>query len=224
MQRLITITALAFLLAGCQTVIGHGPLALTEDAKQRIEQAMSDSSTDYIAVSPDGRTVGWSYCGDGFAAQCRGNGAVVAIRGCERSGKKCYVYAMGRKVIWDFDGPALPGSTASSASTASSGGELIEGRWKRATLVWDGGNQTDVMPLLCNRAATYAEYRLNNNGPSLKDCAGEVTRRLDAAEGTWQMYCASGEVFKGRIAFNGTDELAGTGTDKSGGTATLTLR
>ena len=36
MQRLITITALAFLLAGCQTVIGHGPLALTEDAKQRI--------------------------------------------------------------------------------------------------------------------------------------------------------------------------------------------
>ena len=183
--RFLALTALLF-LAGCQTIIGSGPLTLSDGAKQRVERAMSDPATDYIAVSTDGRYVAWSYCRDGLAAQCRGDGAVIAVDACEESGMKCYVYAKGRQVVWDFDGRALPGKPQAEAN------------WTHFALVPGDGQFNASFEADWDADAGRAELSRSGNGKRIRDCTGYFTAS-PGATGTWQLTCADGVTFSGSL-------------------------
>tara|TARA_R110002110_G_scaffold68580_6_gene185552 strand:- start:3505 stop:3828 length:324 start_codon:yes stop_codon:yes gene_type:complete len=101
-MKVLSAFALVVLLSACQSHIGKGPINLSSTVQGHIAKAMEDSTVSYIAVSEDGQRVGWAYCSAGYASVCSGNnGAVVAINSCERSGKKCYIYAHGKTVLWD---------------------------------------------------------------------------------------------------------------------------
>ena len=52
-----------------------------------------------FAVSLDGRSAGWSFCAEYY---CESWSRIpAAIHACEKSGKECRIYAIGRTIVWD---------------------------------------------------------------------------------------------------------------------------
>lgn len=207
--RILMVLVTTLMLTACQGHVGSGPLTLTPGVENYVAKRMADSSTAYVAVSADGRSAGSSYCAAGFSSQCGGNGAVVAINSCENysGGKKCYIYAQGGKVIWDFNAPAPEGSRKANSRVALELAWVGTDRRERTTMSWNG-------------TETLGQFEISNKTAGLEDCAGEVSRKEGATAGRWQVYCASGQSFTGDARFD-ADMVYGTGKAKDGKAVSL---
>ncbi|MEQ8709983.1 MAG: hypothetical protein RIC36_13400 [Rhodospirillales bacterium] len=90
-------------MAGCSSVnYGTGPLTLSPEVQAGVERAMNSYVTDTIAVSTDGKHMSVVVCNAGIGV-CEGNAVEMAIRSCSMRASKCYVYARGSTIVWDFD-------------------------------------------------------------------------------------------------------------------------
>lgn len=214
MMKFLSAFVLLVLLTGCQSHIGKGPITLSPTVQSHIAKAMEDSTVSYIAVSEDGQRVGWAYCPAGYASVCSGNnGAVVAINSCERSGKKCYIYANGKTVLWDKSAPASEGSYGSKLSSQP---------WKEFVLTVPGGGASDISgPITWNASQVYGEFAIESEDKGYRGCAGEITRRLSATTGRWQLYCASGQSYAGAVDFSDSKVLKGVGSSPTGETVKI---
>jgi hypothetical protein len=198
MIRILTVLTLSLILSACQTLRGSGPLTLTEPVQQSVDRLMNQMSTHYIAVSVDGATVGASYCPDGVSAQCQGDGAAIAIRSCEwrARGKKCYLYANGSAVIWDFDGPAPAGAGAPVSAN-------------RLVMHWDAsGKKLEAVLEWKEPARTEAAFRVDDDETGLRNCTGMIVLKSK----TIRLKCESGKALYGYVSFKG-NELNGSMLD-----------
>ena len=205
--RILILAAVVLTVTACQSHVGSGPVKLTTPVSQYVDKLMKKMSTTYIAVSVDGASVGASYCPDGVSAQCRGDGAVIAIRSCERYslGKKCYLYAHGRAVIWDFDGPALAGSAAYVTGAPVSA--------KSLEMLWNATGKKLTSDLdWKDTARTEAAFRVDDEETGLRSCAGSIDLKSKInGQNTW-LKCDSGQNLRGYVSFKG-DELKGAMLD-----------
>lgn len=82
-------------------VPGRGALTLSERAKRNIQRYLEYDEPSALAISEDGSRTYAVYC---IRTPCVSPGAKeAAVAGCnERSnGSPCYLYLLGRKVVWD---------------------------------------------------------------------------------------------------------------------------
>ncbi|MEQ9326151.1 MAG: hypothetical protein RJQ21_02515 [Rhodospirillales bacterium] len=206
-RQALTLLGIAVLLAGCQTLslYGSGPMKLSSDAQRIVAHALKESSTAYVAVSADGKYAGYSYCPVGLGIQCTGNdGTVVAINACEsRSrGRKCYIYAHGGRVVWDFDGPARELTSA-------------QPDWKTFILSPAGDQPNVVIPVVWNAETASGRLVSGGNGAGIRDCKGTFST-APGVTGKWQLTCAGGIAYAGSIAKQDSLRLFGTGTTATG--------
>lgn len=209
-MRVAMVVVFALFLTACQGHVGSGPLTLSPWVKKVVEKRMADSSTSYIAVTPDGSVVGSSYCPAGFSAQCSGNdGSVVALNSCERQskGRKCYLYAHGGRVIWDFDAPPPDDGKKIGAPVS-------------LEMIWTGTDRKVSSTASWNRNETLGQFKLASKDAGLEGCAGEITRTEGSSAGRWQLYCASGQSYTGNARFDG-DAVHATGSSKTGDAVSL---
>lgn len=93
-------------LAACtNTLAGTGPIKLSPRTQAAFTQGYLRLDTPLaFAVSEDGETYGATACPE---SACRGMFEHDAIRSCEQRshGKRCYLYAVGRQVVWRTDLP-----------------------------------------------------------------------------------------------------------------------
>ena len=100
---LLILVIIPTLLMGCQSSdYGKGPIYLSPRIQDVFEKYKSLDDPGFFAISPDGRSVGWSYCAR-ESIRCGGNGKYIAITSCEKRsrGVRCQIYAAGRSVVWD---------------------------------------------------------------------------------------------------------------------------
>ncbi|MEQ9326153.1 MAG: hypothetical protein RJQ21_02525 [Rhodospirillales bacterium] len=98
----------------------------------------------------------------------------------------------------------------------------IVGAYHQATLAWSQGKQSATMGLYWDEFAFDGTFWIFSHPSGLGDCTGKITRRFWLSN--WQVNCDGGETFKGTIQFYGAPEIKGTGADRQGAVATLTLR
>lgn len=225
MRVLIVALSVLLLLTGCQSLIGSGPLTLSPLSQMIYERASQNTGTAYVAVAVDGSIAGYSVCTAGYASQCGGApGEQVAIKACERNakGKKCYIYAHGKTVVWDFDGPALPGS-AGTGFAPDDKRELLSGkRWTTASVVWTQGVEASEAPVYWNAEGTLGNFDVSGQSDSRGDCEGEVRRWASSNKASWNMTCAGGETFDGFITF--AEKASVIGLNVNDNVPVLTLR
>ncbi len=199
MRSTLLALAAATFLAGCQSTVDSGPMTLSPLAEMIYQRAISNSGTAYVAVAVDGSMAGYSICTDGYASQCGGaDGEGPAIKACERNsnGKKCYIYSHGKKVIWDFDGPALPGSTGDRTATDSAVTSTPETS-ASAVLIWDDGSSRADLDLRWTIPDRVAEINLDAHPSGLRQCRGELSRNLTTRKSRWWLQCAERPMFAG---------------------------
>ena len=95
----------ALVLAGCATpsVYGSGPLRLSPEIQAAYAKYLGTAGRGAFAVSRDGTAAGESYCRIG--TDCQGDPIRVALEGCRRSGKECFIYDVAGRIVWR--GPTL---------------------------------------------------------------------------------------------------------------------
>jgi len=103
MTRVIALVALAT-LGGCAGAsnVGQGPIKLSPQLEAAFQRYLAQPGPGAFAVSRTGRAGGGTACGE---ASCRGNEMQIALEGCRRYGEPCYLYAVGRNVVWRTDLP-----------------------------------------------------------------------------------------------------------------------
>jgi hypothetical protein len=95
--------ALLALTAACASPsVGQGPIQLTPRTEQALQRYMALASPEVFAVTEDGAFSSAVYCPE---TACRGNEVHLALERCRLDGRRCYVYAMGRQVVWRKDLP-----------------------------------------------------------------------------------------------------------------------
>lgn len=101
LSKLAAGAVLLLQLAGCQSsYISNGSLRASPWLTQHFMDFRNNPDADYLVVSADGRTTGYSYCP---AQRCNGNAQAVAIRSCsEGSGQSCYILGSQRKLLWHY--------------------------------------------------------------------------------------------------------------------------
>ena len=124
---------LFLLVAGCgltDPYVGTGPITLSPDAEAGFAYYQELMSPSHFALAADGRAYGYSYCP---AGGCVGNGQTAAIDSCQQrsGGVPCRIYAKGRAVVWDAEGPVLPVESSGEPALAppspqSAGARLME--------------------------------------------------------------------------------------------------
>lgn len=102
-RPLLALAGLALLPACMGTGVGQGPIRLSPEVQALYAEYRGLLSPSAFAVSADGAAASYSYCQS--LEGCRGNEAHMALEGCRRSGKECFVYDLGGKVVWQ--GPTL---------------------------------------------------------------------------------------------------------------------
>jgi len=127
MLRTLTLVVLVAALTSCQTVqleVGKGPIPLSSRVTTAFEKYKNLSGPGLFIVSPNGRTWGYSYCGDGSGA-CQNNPVHFDVASkCEKaSGQKCYVFAERGFVVWDgkvtFNSTEIPRRSATVTQSRS---------------------------------------------------------------------------------------------------------
>lgn len=88
-------------LAACSGAggAGKGPITLAPNAKASLDRYMSQARPGAFLVTADGRAVGWSFCPE---AGCFGDELQAAYKTCRSNaaGRDCFLYAEGRRVVW----------------------------------------------------------------------------------------------------------------------------
>ena len=80
--------------------VGRGAITLTPRAQKYFDEYLSFPHPEYFAVSSDGNYLGYSFCRN---PPCLSPGLKeMAVSMCVRDigRNECYIYAVGRKVVW----------------------------------------------------------------------------------------------------------------------------
>lgn len=106
MKKFISVGALIFLLAACQTTddfVGSGPITLSPAIADHFQNKyLTGAGPAHYVIPSDGVSGAYySYCPSG-PGTCQFDLAVIdSINHCERdTGQKCYVFAEGEEVVW----------------------------------------------------------------------------------------------------------------------------
>ena len=106
MYKITTFLVICLAVSGC-TNLRYGKGTLSPQVQAGVTRAMESYTTDTIAVSADGQRMSATVCKPGLG-MCRGNAVDMAIRNCSTKTVKCYVYARGSTIVWDFDAKPDP--------------------------------------------------------------------------------------------------------------------
>ena len=95
------------LLRGCNTAdkyYGSGPLTLSPNVRASFNYYLTRGEPIAFAVTLDGKKMSYFYCAD---VQCLpDNGPRQAVDSSEdRHSQPCKLYANGKNVVWQFNGP-----------------------------------------------------------------------------------------------------------------------
>lgn len=99
----LAVLAVAAASACAGPPIGQGPIRLSPRVQAYYQGYRQHMNPGVFAVSADGEAFGGTVCGE-FGG-CRGDDVGQALGQCRRSGKECFVYAIGGKVVWQ--GPTV---------------------------------------------------------------------------------------------------------------------
>ena len=182
MFRCYWMLALLLLLASCQDRdVGTGPITLSPGVEASFAEYKGRDAPLYFLVTENGRGAYYSYCVGGF--NCTSSAArVQALDLCRRRypGNDCKIYAIGRSVVWDTEGPAT--ALASAAPAERLAPELSPS----ARLVRDcvDGDTPAIRIQRCSDAIASAELaERDKRGPYyVRARAYEETGRLSLAE------------------------------------------
>ena len=79
--------------------IGQGQIELSYSVEQAWNKYLDFHDPLYFAVTNDGTGYSYIYC---TSTPCVSSEKLDAIESCQRrtGGRKCYLYAVGRKIVW----------------------------------------------------------------------------------------------------------------------------
>ena len=182
MFRCYWMLALLLLCASCQDRdVGTGPITLSPGVEASFAEYKARDAPLYFLVTENGRGAYYSYCGGGF--NCTSSAArAQALDLCRRRypGTDCKIYAIGRSIVWDTEGPAT--ALASAAPAERLAPELSPS----ARLVRDclDGDTPATRIRRCSDALASAELaERDRRGPYyVRARAYEQTGRLTLAE------------------------------------------
>jgi hypothetical protein len=182
MFRCHWMVASLLLLAACQDRdVGTGPVTLSPGVEASFAEYKGRDAPLYFLVTENGRGAYYTYCGGGF--NCTSSAArVQALDLCRRRypGSDCKIYAIGRSIVWDTEGPAT--ALASAAPAERLGLELSPS----ARLVRDclDGDTPAIRIQRCSDAIASAELaERDKRGPYyVRARAYEETGRLALAQ------------------------------------------
>ena len=100
-QKILIMMIAGLVLAGCKTtsdLYGTGPINLSPSVQGGFEKYQRAPAPGFFAVSPNGRSYGYSYCSSG---SCQPTLAQIAIDSCNKKSKEpCKIYAREKFVVW----------------------------------------------------------------------------------------------------------------------------
>ena len=114
MKKILGILSLSFFLSvnAQASLNGHGELKLSDRVVNALIHYLNPDATHnkleghdskgnplYFAVSISGNQLGYTYCPRG--QNCRRDAARVTQHCKKKAGEKCYIFASGRKIVWD---------------------------------------------------------------------------------------------------------------------------
>jgi hypothetical protein len=194
-MRILSCLVLLGLLSACQTsTVGKGNLIVKEGVAGWMQKAVRGSDLDQqtLAVDPDGKSEGATYCPGG---ECFEHSGQQAVNGCSKGGKfNCAVAFQNKKVVWQ--GPVRYRSKRY--------GQLIpfHGRWTANLKHPDGQTQT---------LTVQARF----GGINIAEIAdrGTCTLTFDPSSlsgGTIKMRCNSGSEMQADYRLSGAGKLTAT--------------
>ncbi len=108
MKRMV-LGFLAFLvLAGCQTMVGEGPVTFSPSTAALYQHYLGQDYPAKFAVSVDGKTAHYFYC-PWNAVDCQITPDTNVIAACEEdsNGQPCRIFSKKREVVWKDPGNFL---------------------------------------------------------------------------------------------------------------------
>ena len=80
---------------------GKGPVTLSPRVQAHFDEYLTKNPGVFL-ITQDGTGVYYRYCPD--VGNCRTESLNVGLYNCEKGyGEKCYVYAVGKDIVWKFD-------------------------------------------------------------------------------------------------------------------------
>lgn len=109
MSRLILTTLVSLVLAGCQSLVGEGPITFSPQTAAIYQHYLGQEYPAKFAVSEDGKASSYLYCPWNYVTHCNGAPDTRVIANCEKrsGGKPCLIFAKERKVVWKNPGNFL---------------------------------------------------------------------------------------------------------------------
>lgn len=207
-----------------KTEVGRGPISLSLQTETTFKKYLDLESPEYFAVTADGERSGYSFC---WRPPCLNPGLkAMAVEHCQRmsGGLSCYIYAIGRKIVWEGKIIRVDGfepSRMQERRVANRNDE--QPREKRLIAIqWDGRSKLIAGDVHFQKAEMGGKITL-----ILPDTGGRCngTYTLDGnRKGLWSLACDEGSTASGTLATFGRGKgSSGVGKDSEGRSVRFTV-
>ena len=127
--RLLTVALGLTSLTSCESArapqYGTGPLTLSPLIQASFDKYLTEFTPAFFFVSLDGLHSYYVYCRE---TNCTDSISIYGIRNCEShsGGVPCKIYAVGRKIVWQFDATTENTDAPSAQTDASKSGNKAQ--------------------------------------------------------------------------------------------------